>query len=198
MSEAAGHRMVRFPDAFPELRTERFRLRAVTEADADAAFAMHASPAVSRYLSEPPWTDPERARAWVAGGLAGFAERRFVRWIVTPHDDPVLIGSAVFFAIDRQCRRAEVGYVLAHEHWGRGVMVEALAAVLDWGFGDFGLHRVEADADPRNAGSCRLLERLGFTREGLLRERWIVAGEISDTAFYGLLEHEWRARRARG
>ena len=50
---------------------------------------------------------------------------------------------------------------------------------------------MEADIDPRNHASARSLERLGFTREGLLRERWIVKGEVSDTALYGLLQREW-------
>jgi RimJ/RimL family protein N-acetyltransferase len=82
-------------------------------------------------------------------------------------------------------------------------MNEALAAVIDCAFDhrlgapfdDLRLNRLEADVDPRNAASCRALERLGFQREGLLRERWIVAGEVSDSAMYGLLHADWMARR---
>ena len=78
--------------------------------------------------------------------------------------------------------------------WGQGLMHEALTALLDHGFGTWNLNRVEADIDPRNRASARTLERLGFCREGLLRERWIVGGEVCDSALYGLLQRDWLAR----
>jgi RimJ/RimL family protein N-acetyltransferase len=73
-------------------------------------------------------------------------------------------------------------------------MQEALGALLDFGFGELDLNRIEADIDPRNSASARTLERLGFTKEGYLRERWIVGEEVSDTAIYGLLRREWRGQ----
>ena len=73
-------------------------------------------------------------------------------------------------------------------------MHEALRALLDFGFGELDLNRIEADIDPRNSASARTLERLGFTKEGYLRERWIVGDEVSDTALYGLLRREWMER----
>ena len=72
-------------------------------------------------------------------------------------------------------------------------MREALSALLDFGFQKLDLNRVEADIDPRNLASAKLLDRLGFQKEGFLRERWIVEGEISDTALYGLLKREWNS-----
>jgi ribosomal-protein-alanine N-acetyltransferase len=68
-----------------------------------------------------------------------------------------------------------------------------LRLALAHAFGPLGLRRVEADVDPRNAASCRLLERLGFRREGLLRERWRVNGETCDSALFGLLAREFDA-----
>ena len=73
-------------------------------------------------------------------------------------------------------------------------MHEALQALLDFGFGELDLNRIDADIDPRNSASARTLERLGFTKEGYLRERWIVGDEVSDTAIYGLLRREWKVR----
>ena len=72
-------------------------------------------------------------------------------------------------------------------------MGEALAALIDHAFGVLKLRRLEADVDPNNAGSLRILDRMGFRREGLLRERWNVAGEIQDSVVLGLLAREWRA-----
>jgi RimJ/RimL family protein N-acetyltransferase len=71
-------------------------------------------------------------------------------------------------------------------------MKEALTALLDFAFGTLGMRRLEADVDPRNAGSLHAVERLGFRREGLLRERWKVDGELQDSVLLGLLSHEWR------
>ncbi len=190
-------RELSFPEWFPALSTARLVLRALDEADEHAVFDLHASPEAMRWWSARPWTDPAQARAYVARARAGFAERQSLRWAIALRDDPLVVGTATLFSIDPQCRRAEIGYLLSPSHWGRGLMTEALMAVIDWGFDSFGLHRVEADVDPRNQASLRLLERLGFVREGLLRERWIVAGEISDTAFLGLLRADWAARGSR-
>jgi RimJ/RimL family protein N-acetyltransferase len=106
-------------------------------------------------------------------------------------DDGALIGNCTLFALNAQCRRAELGYVLGSRQWGQGFMHEALQALLGHGFAELDLNRVEADIDPRNEASARSLRRLGFAQEGYLRERWIVGGEVSDTALYGLLRQDW-------
>lgn len=73
-------------------------------------------------------------------------------------------------------------------------MHEALSRLIAFGFTDMHLNRIEADIDPRNERSARSLERHGFQKEGYLRERWIIDGEISDTVLYGLLQSEWQLR----
>jgi len=73
-------------------------------------------------------------------------------------------------------------------------MSEALGAAIGHAFGALDLRRIEADTDPRNAASIRMLERLAFRREGLLRERWVVGGEVCDSLILGLLRTDWRAR----
>jgi RimJ/RimL family protein N-acetyltransferase len=73
-------------------------------------------------------------------------------------------------------------------------MHEALQALLRFAFQTLELNRLEADIDPRNIASAKTLERLGFQKEGHLRERWIVNAEISDTDLYGLLQRDWQAR----
>ena len=106
--------------------------------------------------------------------------------------DGRMIGTCTLHQIHEQNRRAEVGYALGRAYWGNGYMNEAMHALLDHAFRSMKLHRLEADIDPRNEPSARSLERLGFVREGHLRERWIVGGEVSDSALYGLLARQWR------
>jgi RimJ/RimL family protein N-acetyltransferase len=91
-------------------------------------------------------------------------------------------------------RRGELGFALRRDAWGRGYVREILPVLVAWAFGPLGLHRLEADVDPRNEASIRALERLGFRVEGRLRDRWQVTGEVQDTLILGLLEPEWRTR----
>ena len=138
--------------------------------------------------------DIAEARASVERAKGFFPERVALRWSISRPADDRMIGHLSLFSFSEQSGRAEIGYGLARPHWGQGFMHEALIAVVDYAFGPLDLRRLEADIDPRNHASLRALERLGFAREGLLRERWQVGDEISDSALMGLLAHEWRAR----
>jgi RimJ/RimL family protein N-acetyltransferase len=175
------------------LQTARLDLRAPVPADAEALFAMRSDPVVQRYGSHAPWTDRQLAADWIDRSIREMAEGTVAQFFIERREDAAVVGTCTLFGIDAQCRRAEVGYSLIVSEWGRGYVNEAVTAMLDWGFGHLELNRIDADVDPRNAPSVRVLERLGFTREGRLRERWIVAGEVSDSFIYGLLAAEWKA-----
>jgi len=180
------------------LRTERLVLRPLRPDDAAALYGIYADPRVMRYWSGTPWTDATKAHEMIAKDASAMRDGEYARLGLARIDDDTLIGACTLFALNAQCRRAEVGYALAHAVWGRGYMHEALGALLAYGFGELALNRVEADIDPRNVASAKTLERLGFRQEGYLRERWIVADEVSDSSLYGLLRREWMARRAAG
>jgi ribosomal-protein-alanine N-acetyltransferase len=185
-------------DALPEIDGRRVRLRGVAERDFDDFYALHSDPAVMRYWSFPAWTAPAQAHEYFATACASRDPARMLCWAIAHRQDDRLIGAATLYDIDPVQGRAAVGYALSSRHWGQGYGREALGLALAHAFDGLGLRRVEADIDPRNAASCRLVERLGFEREGLLRERWHVAGELCDTALYGLLARDWRARQGTG
>ena len=180
------------------LPTDRLLLRPLVPTDAPAVYAMHADPVTLRYWSTPPWADPALADELIARDLAAMAAGDYIRLGLQRRDDGRLIGLCTLFAFYLPSRRCEIGYILARDCWGQGCMHEALLALLDCGFGMLDLNRVEADVDPRNISSQRTLDRLGFVREGLLLERWIVSGEVSDTALHGLLRRDWLARGLAG
>ena len=165
---------------------QRIHLRAFREDDTNALYAIYSDPKVMRYWSYPPWTERSQADAYLSRALAAPDDGTTLAWAIAKHDDDALIGTATLFHIDSEQGRAELGYALAAVHWGRGLAREALRIALTYAFDVLGLRRIEADVDPRNHASCRLLERLGFVREGLLRERWSVAGELQDSAIHGL------------
>lgn len=185
-----------FPDAFPVLASQRLLLREAADRDVEAVFEMESDPVAMRYWSKPPMRDLSEAMASVERAKGYFGARAALRWSICRLEDDGMLGHVSLFDFNEQSGRAEIGYGLARRHWGQGFMQEALTAVLDYAFGPFGLRRLEADIDPRNLLSVRSLERLGFTREGLLRERWQVGDEISDTVLMGLLAREWRVARS--
>ncbi len=168
--------MTRVPQDPIEL--ERVRLRAIEESDVDALFAIYANAEVARYLSHPAWTERAQAEEYVGKVHAGYATGSSLQLAVERKEDRALIGTCLLFHFHEASRRAEMGYSLAREHWGRGYMHEALTGLVDFAFGALDLNRLEAEIDPRNASSQRSLERLGFTREGHMRDRWIVNGEL--------------------
>jgi [ribosomal protein S5]-alanine N-acetyltransferase len=178
------------------LRTPRLLLRPLAAADAPALFAIFSDPHVMRYWATPPWREFAQAEASIAQDLEDMPRGEHLRLGLERADGGALVGTCSLFSFHAASRRAEIGYALASSAWGRGYMHEALQALVGHAFGALALNRLEADIDPRNAASARALERLGFRAEGLLRERWIVDGEVSDSALYGLLARDAVARKA--
>ena len=178
--------------AFPQLRGKHVRLRGPRSEDAGALFKLFSDPAVMRYWSRPPMTTLGEAQGLVGEMLDSFEQRSLFNWMVTTGDG--VIGTCTLFRIDPRHRHAEIGYALRSDHWGRGLAREAVALVLDWAFRRLDLQRVEADIDPRNDGSRQLLARLGFSSEGVMRQRFFVGEEATDSEIFGLLAEDWRNR----
>jgi RimJ/RimL family protein N-acetyltransferase len=172
------------------LVTPRLHLRFINAADAPSLYAMFSDSEAMRYWSTAPWTDRAQAQALVADAMEGYASGSKLRMAIEV--DGKLAGVANLYAFNQQNRRCDVGYMLDRAFWGKGYMREAVAALLDFAFEKLDLHRIEADIDPRNHASAKLLQSLHFIKEGHLRERWIVNGEICDSDIYGLLRGDWR------
>jgi [ribosomal protein S5]-alanine N-acetyltransferase len=179
----------------PTLETQRLRLRPLLDTDADAVFAIFSSEDAMRYWSTGPWTDRAEAARLIERDREALRAADSIRFGLVERETGRMIGCCSIHHIDHGNRRAEVGYILLPSHWGRGLMHEAMSALVAYAFDDLTLHRLEADLDPRNAPSARSIERLGFAREGTMRGRWLVNGEVCDSWFYGLLKDDWDARR---
>ena len=182
------------PDRLPTIPALRVVLRHLTEDDVDALFVIFSNPEVMRYWSTLPMTDRREALDLLEHVHGSFRRGTLFQWGVARRGDDLVIGTCTLFNFETDNRRAEIGYALGREHWGQGYMREALEALLGYAFGELDLQRLEADVDPRNSSSIRSLERLGFQREGYLRERWRVGGDVQDALFFGLLRREWAGR----
>jgi ribosomal-protein-alanine N-acetyltransferase len=179
----------------PNLHAARVSLRWLGPGDVGALYEVFSNAEVMRYWSKPPFTHIDEAHALLAAIERAFAQRTLFQWGIVRTGDDRVIGTCTLAAVDASNRRAELGYALGRAHWRQGLMREALERLLAFAFGELGLRRLEADVDPRNGASIALLERLGFRREGLLRERWLVAGEVQDSVWLGLLRRDWEARQ---
>ena len=176
-----------------QLHTERLFIRPLEHTDAQALFAVFSDPKVMRHWSGAAWNSLDQASQKIAQYDKALRENESIGLAIATVDTNTVIGTCSLFHLDEQCRRAEIGYGLASASWGKGYMHEALITLIKFGFEVLDLNRIEADIDPRNLASIRSVERLGFVKEGHLRERWIVEGEISDSNIYGLLRRDWLA-----
>ena len=176
----------------PTLHTDRLRLRPFEDADAGDLFALHRDPHVLRYWDAPPWTDPARAERFLAICRQLAEEGTGARVAVNRLSDGHFLGWCSLTRWNPDFRSASLGYCYLEAAWGHGYATEAAGAVLGWAFDTLDLNRVQAETDTRNLGSARVLDKLGFQREGTLREDCVVNGEVSDSWVYGLLRREWR------
>jgi len=175
----------------PIITAPRVVLRWISEDDIDSLYEIFSNPKVMRYWSTVPLPNRDAAVALQREIATGNDRETMLKWGIALRDSNKMIGTTTLFNLSLDNGRAEIGYAMAHDYWGKGYMNEALQALVSHAFEVMELRRLEADVDPRNAASIRTLERLGFQREGFLRERWHVNGEIQDALFYGLLRHEW-------
>lgn len=180
----------------PTLATPRLVLRPFREGDADALYALHSDARVLRYWDAPPWADRQRAEHFLAACKEMAEQGSGARLAIEKNAEQSFIGWCAAFRWNPQHRSLGIGYCLQERAWGQGFATEAVRAMLAWAFGALDLNRVEAHLDTRNLASARVLEKLGFRREGTLREDCIVLGEVSDSWVYGLLRRDWGSSHA--
>ena len=183
-----------FTGPFPDLRSERLLLRELRSDDAGALFRQFSDEEVTRYYDLDTFTQPTQAEQLVALWRQR-RERRFgIRWaICRPEAPEELLGTCGFNLWVQNSTRAVLGFDLARANWRQGIMSEALGLLLDYGFQQMELNRVEAVVFRDNDASCRLLAKLGFASEGLLREYEYLHGRLQDMYMYSLLRRDREA-----
>jgi [ribosomal protein S5]-alanine N-acetyltransferase len=182
----------------PTLKSARLLLRPFADADAQAIYALQSNARVMRYWNTPPWTDRARAQAFLATCRQMEEEASGAQFAIETLQTGAFVGWCAMFQWNPVYRSLGIGYCLDEPAWGQGHATEAVRAMLRWAYDALDLNRVEAELDTRNAASARVLEKLGFAREGLRREDCVVNGEVSDSWIYGLLRRDWAAAASLG
>jgi ribosomal-protein-alanine N-acetyltransferase len=178
--------------ALPALETERLVLRRLTMADAPAVFAYASDPAIGKHTAWPPHATLADSEAYLRMALTLYEGGNEALWGIVSKEEGQVVGTCGLYDIDLRHGTAALGYVLALRLRGRGLMPEAMRAVLGWAFGPLGLHRVQGVCRVDNDPSTRVMEKLGLRPEGVMRGCRVVKGTRIDMKMYAILAPEFR------
>jgi [ribosomal protein S5]-alanine N-acetyltransferase len=176
---------------FPILNTDRLLLREIALNDANAIYEIYSDPAVAEFDSFAPVRTIGEARNIIHNYRKDFREKKQIRWGIVRKADNNMIGTCVFMNMDHTSRRCEVGCGLVSSEWNKGFMAEALEPIIDYGFEVFDFNRIEAYIISGNSASVRLFRKLGFSYEGVVREREYFKGSFHNEIIMSMLRSDY-------
>lgn len=172
----------------PEIKTNRLLLRQQQLTDAPMLYQLRTNTEVMRYIDRPRPKDVQESETFIQTINDNFHKDRNMIWAITLKANPDhMIGNLGFWRTDLANHRAEIGYMLHPDYWRRGILSEALTAVIDFGFNSIGYHTICANINPENEASRQLLLKHGFIKEAYFREDYYFNGRFLDSEIYGLL-----------
>lgn len=177
---------------FTELHTDRLHLRQVTLQDAPEILFFRSNPTVMQYLDREPLTTLEEAETFIKEVREAVVNNEGIMWGLYFAGQDTLIGTIGLWRFIKINHRAEIGYTLHPELQGKGLMSEAMKAVLKFGFENLKLHSVEANVNPHNQASINLIEKHGFVKEAHFKEDYYFQGRFLDSAIYSLLGRNFK------
>ena len=174
------------------LETERLVLRPFVREDAQAMYDNWASdPEVTKFLSWPTYKSVADAHWILDIWLRDYERPDFYQWAVVLKELGQPIGSISVVNSDDRVEMAEIGYCIGKTWWGRGIMPEAVNAVMGYLFVEGGMQRLEAGHDPENSASGAVIRKCGLKYEGIFRKRIRSNRGITDVAWYSMLKEEY-------
>lgn len=171
-------------ESFPELKTKRLTLRGIQPQDAEQIFQMRSNQATNRYILRNQMTDAESAKELVANVNQGYQNKQALAFAGLLRDKKEIIGTCGFNRFDMLNNRAEIGGELFVNYWGKHIAIEAVKAIITYGFNEIQLHAIEAKVLPHNRGAIALLENLGFEKEAHFRNYAFFNDKYHDLAVY--------------
>jgi len=172
---------------FPILETQRLRLHKIGMQDQNEFLHLRSSRIVMKYIDRPLAKTKHDILQLIEMMVELIDTNQGLTWTISLPEDPKMIGTVHLWKISRENHRAEIGYLLHPDFQGRGLMTECLKAVISYGFNELKLHSIEANVNPNNLASIRVLEKCGFVREGYYKENYFYEGKFLDSAIYSIL-----------
>ena len=181
--------MTQEPLEVPLLETERMILRQLIEEDLPFIFEMFRREETNLYVADNSVKDMNEARELYEDFIS--PKPYLFRLGMVLKDGDQLIGTRGFYGVNKEDFRAVLGVDLLKEFWGHGYMNEAASKLIDYGFKEMGLNRIQASADADNAQSLAMIRKLGFTQEGIMRQKDFYKGAFHDDVMFSILRKEW-------
>ncbi len=178
-------------NVFPILNTNRLVLREITLSDTNDIHELYIDPKVAEYDSFAPIRTIGEARNIIYNYRREYKEKKQIRWGIVRRTDNRMIGTCAFMNFDYASRRCEIGCGLVSSEWNKGYMAEALRPLIDFGFAVLELNRIEACIISGNSASVRLFRKLGFTYEGVAREREYFKGRFHNEIIMSMLRSDY-------
>ena len=172
----------------PMIRTERLQLRSLTLKDSDIIFAYFSNPEMTRFYGMEPFQSKLESDKFIKDFIDDYTT--LYRWGIVEKSTGFLVGTCGFHAVSDKHRRAEIGYEIDLPYWGKGYATEAIQGLVKFGFDSMELNRIGANVYPENIGSRKVLEKAGFTHEGLLRGYLFQGGKYHDANVFSILKDE--------
>ncbi len=173
---------------FPTLETERCLLRGMQKEDAPEILHLRSHSATMQYLDRDKMKAVEEAEALIQKMNDDLDNNEAISWGIQLKEEDKLIGYIGYWRIMKEHYRAEIGYMLHPHYWNKGIMNEVMKKVIPFAFDHLKLHSIEANVNPNNAASIKILEKNGFVREGYFKENYYYNGRFLDSAIYSLIE----------
>lgn len=170
----------------PVLTTDRLTLRAVTMDDAEAMFEYSSNDNVSRYVLWETHQTLEDAKAFIEMAIEAYEMRDFYHWGIEYNGQ--FIGTIDYVGLNEYSGMGEIGYVLSDDYWNKGLVTEAAKRIIDFGFDELGLVRIQARCIAENIASSRVMEKCGMKFEGTLRKSMLVKGTHRDINMYAIID----------
>ena len=175
---------------FPEFESERLRFRQMTLDDSNEIFIIRSNDDIMRYMDVPRHYSISDSKKLIQSIEESYINEKGINWAIIQKQSNVFLGYIGFIRITSEHCRAELGYALKPEYWGKGYMYEAINRLVKFGFEEMKLHSVEANVNPMNERSKKVLERVGFKKEAYFRENYLFNGNFLDSVIYSLLEKD--------
>ncbi|MBD3922156.1 GNAT family N-acetyltransferase [Paenibacillus sp. PR3] len=177
--------------AFPQFETKRLVLRQLNLDDAADVFDYFARDEVTQFYDLATFTEQRQAEELIQQWNNRYMRSEGIRWGITLRGEDRVIGTCGFHSWSQEHNKIEVGYELTPEYWQQGIMSEALKAVIAYGFEHMKLNRIEAHIDPDNISSRKLLQKVGLTEEGTLRDYYFEKNQYVDAVVFSILRREY-------
>ncbi len=179
-------------EEIPSLETKRLILRGMAKTDANAVFRIFSDEEVMKYYEIDPLTEVGQAQSWIEGSKHRFASKGLARWGITLKGENTVLGTGGYVGWNKSSFCGEISYDLARMYWNRGIMTEAVRAIVQFGFEYMNLNRIQAIVVSENIASLHLLEKLGFQEEGILRELEFWRGAFRNVRIISLLKRDYK------